>query len=342
MRTLVGCLLVFAFLGCAQNKFKSLLDAAGGSSVLTASMPPAPGSPPEESLCEAMPSPVRDLDVRGIYVDAANSVIDPLLKEQHDQAVKPVYDQIKILAKWLDVGNSPCVVRGLEDLAQAQALLGKMGSEQAHFERKWMVNGFAMIYSHVQGQARTDQIVKINSWLEGLAFEIIAFSDRYKGPRNNHYFWEGAVTAVVGVLTNNENLRLWGNRVFAFAMEQVQTGGTLPLELARGQKALHYHAHAAAALSLVASVLNLESPQLHHLVDLVLNSLKDPTVMGNLAGVPQAPLSDADLAWLEIYQRRYPRNNVAIFLDTKVYLGHTFFGGSTRRKSPIENPTTPK
>ena len=78
-------------------------------------------------------------------------------------------------------------------------------------------------------------------------------------------------------------------------VDQIQPNGALPLEMARGGRALHYHLYALAPLVLLAEfgeVNHLDlyahaNGAIHRLVDFSVAGLQDPTPFVKATGVQQ-------------------------------------------------------
>jgi poly(beta-D-mannuronate) lyase len=286
--------------------------------------------------CEPAPPPVMELNVNSYYTDSKHSVIDPVLKAKHDEAVKPLEDFIKKAAHDVDHGQESCAVAWLYTWAQGKSLLGKMTTEQAFYERKWMLAGFALVFSKAEAFADAQQKEIILHWLKTLTDQTIEHSDAHHGPRNNHYYWEGVAVGAVGALSGEEKYQSWAKGVYQYAMNQIQNDGSLPLELARGQRALHYHAFSAAPLVLLASIYQLKTDRLSLLVGFIFRNLLDPTQITGMVGAPQVSVPDNHLAWIEIYLRLKASSEMEQYISSKRPLGNSKLGGNLSIRNPIE------
>ncbi|MFK5047780.1 alginate lyase family protein, partial [Klebsiella pneumoniae] len=65
---------------------------------------------------------------------------------------------------------------------------------------------------------------------------------------NNHAYWAGLAVTAAGVAANDRDLFDWGIGKYHLGAGQVTAQGTLPLEMARRGKALHYHLFALTPL----------------------------------------------------------------------------------------------
>jgi poly(beta-D-mannuronate) lyase len=99
---------------------------------------------------------------------------------------------------------------------------------------------------------------------------------------------------------------------------QIQDDGTLPLELDRKGRALHYHLFALAPLVMLAEMgerngmplYEERQGRLKQLVERVVQGASNPEAFARLAGAPQTdtmpPHGGSDLAWVEIWLARFP------------------------------------
>lgn len=260
--------------------------------------------------CSAPPPAVRDIDANRYYTDAKRSVVDPVQKARNEAAVKPVNDYLNGVARaasnW-QAGRDPdgarCALDWLVAWADADALLGTMTTQQSYYTRKWTLGGLALSYARVQQVATPAQRKTIENWLRKLADVTLAHSDAHKGVRNNHYYWEGLALTAVGAVTRDARYLAWGRTVFDSAMAQVQPDGSLPLEMARGGKALSYHLFAAAPLVMMASILDLRDPALERLLRFSIAGVRDPSTIERLAGAPQEVPAHVP-GWIAIHDRR--------------------------------------
>ena len=260
------------------------------------------------AACDSPPPAVRDIDANRYYKDSRSSVIDPVLKARNEAAVKPVNDYLEGVARaanaWQarrDPLDARCALGWLQAWAAQGAMLGKMSTNQSYYTRKWTLGGLALSYARVQPMATPAQRQSIEAWLRTLADATIEHSDAHKGVRNNHYYWEGLAVTAAGAVTGEPRYLAWGRKVFDHAMGQVQPDGSLPLEMARAAKALSYHLYAAAPLAMVASILDLQHPNLDRLVRFSIDGVADSTTVARLAGFPQEPQRMP--GWIAIYNR---------------------------------------
>lgn len=292
--------------------------------------------------CSPASPAVRDIDANRYYTDTRSSVIDPVLKARNEAAVKPVNDYLESVARsandWQvkrDPRAAACALGWLEAWASQDALLGKMSSNQSWYTRKWTLGGLALSYARVQAAATPAQRKAIEDWLRKLADLTVAHADAHKGVRNNHYYWEGLAITAVGAVTQEQRYLAWGRNVFDHAMGQIQPDGSLPHEMARAAKALHYHLFAAAPLVLMASILDVQHPALDRLVRFAAEGVADPARIESLAGVAQERPSRMP-GWIAFYDR-----HAAQPLSTQPPPADNWdarMGGDRSLPNPLEHP----
>ena len=109
----------------------------------------------------------------------------------------------------------------------------------------------------------------------------------------------------------------------------------MPLELARGQRALKYHLFAVAPLVMLAELAEVNGVHLYDAGDRALDRLvarclagmAEPKSFAARAGVEQLMPDDSDLAWIEIYYRENsPRQFFDLWLKARPFVSG-FLGG---------------
>jgi poly(beta-D-mannuronate) lyase len=263
------------------------------------------------NACDSVPPAVVDITANRYYTDANNSVIDPVLRAQNIAAVKPVEDFLSAVARAASAyqaspdkaaQEAQCGLVWLASWANSKAMLGKMSSNQAYYTRKWTLGGLSLSYAKLKPAASEAQRRDIEAWLKVLAGLTIEHSDNHKGVRNNHYYWEGLAVTATGAVTGDARALAWGRKVFDEAMSHIASDGSLPLEMARATKALHYHLFAVEPLVMMASILDLRSPKLELLLQFTLASAADPSAMQKATGFVQEP-ARGPFNWKVIHAR---------------------------------------
>ena len=121
-------------------------------------------------------------------------------------------------------------------------------------------------------------------------------------------------------------------------VDQIQPDGTLPLEMARGVRALHYHLYALAPLVLLAEFgeanhLNLyarANGSIHRLVNFSVAGLQDPTPFAKATGVQQElpkMITGDQIGWAPPYVQRFPNPALERMVQAAPSLSVYYLGG---------------
>lgn len=278
-----------------------------------------------EPACVAPPPVVRDVEIPRYYDDAAGTRIDPRLKAANEAAVAPLVAFLREVTSLSDAAvraskadkreaSARCALAWLEAWARGRAWLGRV-DQQGEYQRKWDLAGASLAYVKVRRHATREQQRLIEPWLSEIGVAARAFFDNPGRKRNNHWYWLGLSLAGVALATGDE--RAWGEArgIAADAAHDIRADGTLPMELDRGERALHYHAFALMPLIVLAEIAaargedsyGLSGGALHRLAARVLSGLADPSAFERITGKRQVlTQSSAGAGWLPIYARRFP------------------------------------
>ena len=217
--------------------------------------------------CPAAPHIAPDLVTDGFYRldDPTHSIIDPARQAAYNKSSNPVKAAGMAIVTAADdyrtVGSrqaAQCAMSQIVAMAQQKSLSGKMSSSQAYYVQGWVVGAIAIAYLKVRetGDATPQQVEMIGQWLHNVGQQTEHYYDDHKksgGDRgNNHLYWAGVELAAIGVAANNRSDFDWAMATYDNGVDQIRPDGTLPLEMARGSRALHYHLYALAPLVLLA------------------------------------------------------------------------------------------
>ncbi len=297
------------------NALRSLAAAATAVSLLTGLAGPA-----KAAACDDPPAPVRDIIADRFYVDTASSIADKAIIARNKNALATLDHTLTAILAMADKGlagdldSAVCATRWLAIWAKGNAMMGLMSSRQAEVERKWRTAGMAVGYLKVRAAADPADRAVIDAWFDGLADRVVA-DQGWPEKRNNHVYWAGYAAGAVGTATGAARHIAFSKRAYLAGLSDIRPDGTLPMELARRQKALEYHTYALAPLVMAAELASLrgedwytqENGALHRLAARVLAGLKDPKAFAALAheasvDVPKGGL----LGWLAFYRIRFP------------------------------------
>ncbi|MGE0118021.1 MAG: alginate lyase family protein [Dongiaceae bacterium] len=235
-----------------------------------------------------------------------------------------------------------CLADYLARLAATQALTRvDFSTQQGWYTAVWTAADIALAYSIVRGDPsiEADERQEIEQWLDDVVRRQIAVPGRPGIGGDccqNHLYWRGLQATVAGIVAQDSYLFDWGIAAYRRALEDMNPDGSLPGEMGRGARALHYQSFAIWPLVMTAELaarqgydlygMRIGDKSLHMAVDFLLRALADRSVLAPHTKETQN-LAFADyLPWAEIYQRRFPRP------DLKRYIGHgggdpSMFGG---------------
>lgn len=290
--------------------------------------------------CPAVPAKApRNLIYKSVYAknDPQRATIDPEAEDAYERKTANMrsYENnlLRMSNDYLRTGSekkAACVLDWLYEWAEEDALLGKT-NDMGVAIRQWTLASVASAYAQIQkASLNFKKRSAVESWLKEIADAVISdYPENAKQGRklNNHLYWAAWAVTITGVALNNHALYDWGIGRVRFAIsEQLQDDGTLPLEMARGKKALHYHLFAAVPLIMVAEtgarngddLYETREGILHRFIHRILEGLQNPYYFEDSAGETQSNLGEihhGHLVWMEAYHYRFPSPPMAKILD---------------------------
>jgi poly(beta-D-mannuronate) lyase len=294
----------------------------------------------------------RDLTMDGFYRldDPSHSIIDPVRQAAYNHASENVKGAgLAIVAaadNFRKTGSRAaalCSLSLIHALAAQNSMDGKMSSNQAYYVQGWVAGAIAIAYLKVRGYGFSSPQNDSSSaaWLKRIADQTKSF---YAAPkegdsnRNNHFYWAGIEISAIGVLADDQDDFDWGMKAYANGVDRLQPDGTLPLEMRRGSRALHYHLYALAPLVLLAEfgetngidLYAQDNGALHRLANTSVHGLIDPTLFERATGVmqevPAHPTGD-EIGWAPPYLRRFPSADLKSFVTNASSLSVYYLGG---------------
>ena len=244
-----------------------------------------------------------------------------------------------------DPAHARCLLDLLFSWAERDALLaydteGNHG--QAWFAVQWSAASAGLAYSIVRAEPTLSARRKraVEDWLSA----VVAKQTGYPGTEvtccNNHRSWRGLGAAIAGVVAGDDRLFRYGVDAYRAALASMNPDGSLPQEMARGGRALHYQNFAVLPLVFIAEIaarqgydlygLEVGGRHIHLAVDFLLRAMDDP------AGLRRYTAEKQDLAfidrreelnWLEPYHQRFPGPETARWLNRLRPLAHNWTGG---------------
>jgi poly(beta-D-mannuronate) lyase len=304
--------------------------------------------------CPATAHIASDLVTDGFYRldDPTHSIIDPARQEAYRKSSDGVKNVGMAVVKAADdyrtTGSrkaAQCAMAQILTLAQEHSLAGKMSSSQAYYVQGWVVGAIAIAYLKIRetGMATPQQVETIANWMHNVGEQTIGYYDAHKrvghgDSQNNHLYWAGVELAAIGVAANDRRDFDWAMATYDNGVDQIQPDGALPLEMARGGRALHYHLYALAPLILLAEFgeanhLDLYSHAngaIHRLVDFSVAGLQDSAPFVKATGVKQEVpkiITGDQIGWAPPYVRRFPDPALERMVRTAPSLSVYYLGG---------------
>ena len=304
--------------------------------------------------CPALKALPKDIEASDYYSDAKHSVVDEKRKAAYEAVEAQFDDAIKSAAKAGDdfqangnKGAAACVLQILNMEAAADAMTGAMSSNQANYVQNWSLGAFAVSWLKVRSSnpGTVAERKAATVWMAKVAAQVEAyFAARHdKGTNdgtNNHYYWAGFSVMGAGIAADDRALYDWGEGTYDEAISRIAPDGTLPLEMARGQKALHYHLFALAPIVMMAEFGEANGQDLyarrngavHLLVRRTIAGTLDNSYFAKQAGVAQdtpdkKEIKSTDVIWLVPYLRRFPNAEMNKVLQSAQLHPYNYLGG---------------
>ena len=333
---------------------------SGLSGLLTAQ--PAPLRSPWDSQavaaadvpyrCPEAPSLPHDFATNSYYIDSHHSVIDPALKKKYEDSVAPIDGFSRSVVAAADAyratgsrAAAACAANLLSQAAERKVLTGHMEGHQASYVQGWNLGAWAVAWLKVRasGVAGTAQENNIRAWLKKLAAGTRGYYEAKRRDRrpndadNNHLYWAGFAIAAAGIAGDDRRLFDWGLAAYRQGIGDIRGDGTLPMEMARGQMALHYHLYALAPLVFLAEMgeangLDLYAERdfaIRRLVARCVAGLQDPAFFERRTGIAQVPqeIGGLESSWGTVWTRRFPDATITALISKARYRGYTELGG---------------
>ncbi len=224
-----------------------------------------------------------------------------------------------------DSAEAVCVADLLGQWAAANTLLdySYKESSQAWYQVEWSLSSISLAWSVVQNDPAIPaaQRAAILKWMHKVT-EYMFDQDPRPGDtehENNHAYWRALCATSVGILTSDEKHYRRGLSQYVRAIGQLNKDGSLPLEMARHENALHYQSFALTPLVMIAELAARQGINLYSLrvngrtigdaVDFLVRASADLGLMKQYASEPQtfSLLSDKKPpAWTEFWAARHP------------------------------------
>jgi poly(beta-D-mannuronate) lyase len=333
---------------------KHLMHAAFALT-LAATFAHAEEAAPKPFVCKAVPEPVVSLDHGSRYVakDKSRSDFDEASNKDVNAQLKPVDTFISDLAIAANRAVSTkadqsvaaeCVLSGLAVWASADAL-SDLATMNAQLSAPSRIAGLAFAYAQIKPFLAESEAQKmVETWLSDRARASMAYFDTgapTNASRNNLRAWAALAVARIGLTVEDQSMQDWADASVRLVACQAAPDGSLPLEMAREELALHYQLHAVAPMVVAAALLQADGRDLfnacdraiHRAVGFVLDGFEDPKLVETLTGHPQSyfdgteELRSFELAWAPAYLSVFHAPRLSAFVEDFGELGNSKIGG---------------
>ena len=137
----------------------------------------------------------------------------------------------------------------------------------------------------------------VSDWAEETARSTVRWFEKEAGPRsrrNNHRLWAALAVGSAARLAERPELASWARESRDLALCGLDANGHLPLELARGERALRYHVYALRPLLALQRLEKGSPPRscpraVGRLKGAVATMLNDPSAVSRVTGRAQLP-----------------------------------------------------
>lgn len=341
-----------ALSGCAPRT--SLAQGAAGG--LRSPFPPRalePRTLKPDYECGPVPAPVTRLKSISKYDqdDPSRSKIDPRAEAELREENQPVTDFVRGLTKATDEllldpinggARAACAWSWMAAWAQADALRGPNVAEAT---RKWELGTIASSVLKLRGSGIVPDAAQQNAvqaWIGRLAENVrddYSRGTNLPSRRNNHLYWAAWAVTASAIVVDDTALFDWGLERYHYALGQIEPDGHLPLETARGDRALGYHSFALLPLVMIAeageandrALYQAQEGRLLRLAGFLLDNYQNPQAMDRLAGRKQdlqEGLNPRSMAWLEPYYARTRDPRALPWIARSRPLAHRSAGGN--------------
>ncbi len=198
---------------------------------------------------------------------------------------------------------------------------------------------YAIVRQEIRG-SRPAAAAKIEDWLKAASKRHAGFHTVALSCCNNHFYRRGLHASVIGIATDDDELLRFGVSAIYSALHEMNPDGSLPREMLRGSRRIHYQNYATLYLVFIAELLErqgypiyemeVDGQSLHTLVDYTLDALDDPEAYEAELGEAQDLWFMDDpqyFAWMELYGARFPSDRVDRIVRTRRPIYNRSAGG---------------
>jgi len=296
----------------------------------------------------------KDIVAFDFYTDAKHSIPDPTRMKAYADAERtfdlPMEAAEHAADAYQQSGKTSaavCVVQLLKAVAASDAMTGTKASNQSYYLQNWVLGGMAVAYLKVMPAhaASNEDDALITGWMGKVGWQVEAYFEARRQKKtsdgqNNHLYWAGFAAMAAAIAANDHKLFDWGVQTYWDGVHNIQPDGTLPLEMGRGQKALHYHLFAVTPLVMMAELgeanglpmYAANNQALQKLAVRCLAGLADNSYFRLKSGVEQdtpnnGKIKSDDIDWAVPYAKRFPDPRISGLINQVGVGFYTYIGG---------------
>ncbi len=207
----------------------------------------------------AIPAPTGRMNIPHHYISGSHGPVNPA-----EAPVTRPYNEFERrvtsgMNQWLVTANkeeAQCAQQQIDSWAQAGALLDydPKESSQAWYQVEWTLSSIAISESVLVNEPSLDPAIlkRDIAWMNKVAHRTVNF-DKAGKQTNNHHYWRGLAAIATGVISSDDELFTWGIGVYKQAINEIDSRGALPQEMARHERAIHYQSFALQPLAPLAA-----------------------------------------------------------------------------------------
>jgi len=303
--------------------------------------------------CPELPHLSPDLTTSGFYSDSKSSIIDPVKWKAYSESAGPykrLGDLVSAAADAYQTTGSrqaaECVLRLEKAAALDKVFTGKMSSSQAYFVQGWVIGALGIGYLKVRDSQvfHREDAKLLTAWMKTVSRHTMDYYDSQLAKPghengNNHLYWAGVQVAAIAIAANDRKMFDWAVAAYRNGARQITPEGTLPEEMRRGQRALHYHLYAASPLVYLAEFgedngIDLYAENngaLKLLVRRATEGLAGSGYFDQQTGIhqdaPNGPPTGEEIGWAKLYVKRFPDPAISVLIAKANSLYYMYLGG---------------
>ncbi|WP_161974800.1 alginate lyase family protein [Piscinibacter terrae] len=238
-----------------------------------------------------------------------------------------------------DPAVASCLLATLDAWARAETLLNydPKAWSQSWFTVEWTTTSAALAVSIIRAEPSLDQdsLQRVTAWLDRVARKQLSHTAVMGGSQNNHAYWRGLMATSTAIVAADDELFRQGLALFATGIEHIAEDGSFPLEMQRGELAVHYQNFAIMPLMATAELARRQGIDLYrysangrtlqNAAGFLLSALDDPAVVRKHQSMAQDEVPPEDLSWMEWAALRWHDPRLARHLTHPMF--HRRLGG---------------